>query len=126
MLNFFKKTLVKSKAATIIQNLLELRSQEGCFTGDPQKTATYIIEKAWETYSRTFYKVIPQDITLAAAGLINETRGKSHVDPHVNEMLYALILIIKEVENNKIKYESKFQACDFLIMEEAVELINSM
>lgn len=126
MFGFIRNNALKAKAAVIVQNLLEMREQEGDFTGSPQETATYLVGKAWDERPNSLKQFKPQDVTLAAAGLISGIRGKSHNDTNVNAMLYALILIIKEVKENSDKYDMKFHAHDHLIMEEAVDLIESM
>jgi len=85
---FFKKIFLKSKAATLVQNLLELRSEEGVFSGNPQKVATSLVQKAWDDRQNSLKQFTPQEITLAAAGLIAGIRGENYKDPNVNEMLY--------------------------------------
>jgi len=122
---FFKKIFLKSKAATLVQNLLELRSEEGVFSGNPQKVATSLVQKAWDDRQSSLKQFTPQEITLAAAGLIAGIRGENYTDPNVNEMLYALVLVVNEVSSNKNKYDSCFHAHDHLIIEEAIELIES-
>lgn len=126
MFGFIKNNALKAKAAVIVQNLLEMRAEEGDFTGDAGKTANYLVGKAWDERPSALKQFKPQDVTLAAAGLISGIRGKSHRDTNVNAMLYALVLIIKEVSDNRGKYDMKFHAHDHLIMEEAVELIESV
>lgn len=122
---FFKKIFLKSKAATLVQNLLELRSEEGVFSGNPQKVATSLVQKAWDDRQNSLKQFTPQEITLAAAGLIAGIRGENYKDPNVNEMLYALVLVVNEVSSNKNKYDRCFHAHDHLIIEEAIELIES-
>src|SRR5690554_2868363 len=122
MFSFLKNNFLKSKAAVIVQNLLEIRRDEGCLTRDPAKLANSLVESAWSSRPRVFsggFGDKPLEISIVISALKEGLGSCDLSQVEKREIAIALAMAIEEAHTNEEIYS--FKKVDIFLINEAME-----
>lgn len=98
-----KNTFKKSEAAVVVQNLLEHQSGAGLFDGDPARSATLLVEAAWQTRPDVFdgkFGQRPHKLSVAAIAFANAVQRSRPDNPNRDAFGLCLGMLLSEAESN--------------------------
>ncbi len=107
MFQGIKNTYKKSEAAVIVQNLLQLRKNEGGYYGDPASEATNLVKSVYEVTPELFNGkrgLRPHKLSFAAQALAYGLKDASGDSRKTLVFLACLEQVLQEVEKNQILY----------------------
>jgi hypothetical protein len=103
LFSFVRNTLEKSKAAVVVQNLLEHQYNLGVFRHDPAKVANMLVGRVWDEKPDVFNGAFgqrPHKISVAAAALASGAAALRNDDESKLAFVMALGNIINELSVN--------------------------
>lgn len=124
MFRGIKNTYKKSEAAVIIQNLLQLRKNEGAYYNDPASEANSLIKSIYEKAPERFNGnrgLRPHKLSFAAQALAHGLKDSSEDSRKTLVLLACLEQLLQEVEKNQFLYP--FNKLDQILLGEAVNIL---
>lgn len=118
-----KDTYKKSEAAVVIQNLLEIQAKIGYFGDDPEKSATALIQSAWDEKPDIFsgkFGQRPHKLAVAAIALSRGISISRQDEPHRMALFASLGKVLAEAHTNASFYP--FNNLDSTLLEAAGEV----
>lgn len=126
MFSAMKNLHSKAKAATIVQNLLELPQQQGLFSEASHKLANEMVTLVFNSNPKMFNGSRgqrPHDITFAASALAHAIKRSGSVSMMTIGFTSCLDTIIKEVSENEFLYP--LTQLDRILLAECFEVLDS-
>lgn len=121
MFGGIKNTYKKSEAAAIVQNLLQIRKDEGAYHGEPAADANSLIRAVYERTPERFNGkrgLRPHKLSFAAQGFAYGLSMSAENSRTTLAYLACLEQILQEVEKNQILYP--LNKLDQVLLGEAV------
>lgn len=120
LFDWVRNTWRKSKAAVVVQNLLEFQVQNGLSDLDPAKTANKLVGAVWDSKPDLFsgkFGQRPHKISVAAAALVQGLHEYPSGNPENGPIVLALGMLLQEVAVNGRLYP--FNSLDGTLLEAA-------
>jgi len=107
LLSGITNTFKKSKAAVVVQNLLEHQAEAGNLEADPAKLANGLVTLVWDQKSDLLggkFGQRPHKISIAAAALANGIEQIGPTSPIRNALIISVGNLLSEIETNGAFY----------------------